>query len=261
VIHWLASLPAGLIFVLFAAIAIGITVLFDIIMRKVVAPEVRERANSTASVTLQVTATIYAILIAFVIVDAYSQLRDTQSEISRKASGLAVVYENSRDLPDPAGADIRKATLRYASAVINRGIPRLEDTSKPDTFSDRALENVFRTAHGYEAKTQSERAAYDNLIGALDQVVETRAVLLDSARASIPTTLLVLLVIIGLVVMAVATFLDTRHRKSHLIILSALGLVIWLTIALVISLDYPFSGLIRVTDEPIKEFVLFRSAR
>ena len=31
--------------------------------------------------------------------------------------------------------------------------------------------------------------------------------------------------------------------------LSALALVIWLTIALVITLDYPFSGLIHVTDD------------
>ena len=260
-IHWLASLPAGLIFIFFAAIAIGLTFLFDVIMRRFVPPEVRERASSTASVTLQVTATIYAILIAFVIVDAYSQLRDTQSEISRKASGLAVVYENSRDIPDPSGDEIRQATLRYARTVLRSGIPRLEDTTKPDVFSDRTLENVFRTAHRFEPKTESERAAYENLLGALDQVVETRANLLDSARATIPLTLLVLLVVIGLIVMAVATFLDTRHRKSHLIILSALGLVIWLTIALVISLDYPFSGLIRVTDEPIREFVLFRAAR
>ena len=66
---------------------------------------------------------------------------------------------------------------------------------------------------------------------------------------------------IGLVVMAVATLLDTRHRRSHLFILSALGLVIWLTLALVITLDYPFSGLIRVTDEPIRQFISFRAAR
>jgi hypothetical protein len=61
--------------------------------------------------------------------------------------------------------------------------------------------------------------------------------------------------------MAVAALLDTLHRGSHLFILSALALVIWLTIALVVSLDYPFSGLIRVTDRPIREFVLFRAAR
>jgi Protein of unknown function (DUF4239) len=261
VIHWLASLPAGLIFIVFAAIAIGITFLFDIIMRKFVPPEVRERASATASVTLQVTATIYAILIAFVIVDAYSQLRDTQSTISGKASGLAVVDENSRDIPNPAGEEIRRVTLGYARAVVRRGIPSLEDTSKPDRHTDEALETIFRTAQRYEPQSESQRAAYESLIRGLDQVVETRAKLLDSARATIPVTLLVLLVVIGLVVMAVATFLDTRHRKSHLFILSALALVIWLTIALVITLDYPFSGLIHVTDDPLREFIRFRAAR
>ena len=260
-VHWLASLPGGLIFVISVGIAVGITVLFDVLMRKLVPPEVRRRASGTASVTLQVTATIYAIIIAFVIVDAYGQLRDTQSQISGKAANLAVVYENSRDLPEAAGDDVRRATLAYARSVVERGIPNLEDTSHPDRPTDEALENVFRTVQRFEPRTEAERAAYDNLVRALDGVVSTRAELLDSARATIPTTLLVLLVIIGLVVMAVATFLDTRHRTSHLIILSALALVIWLTIALVISLDYPFSGLIRVTDEPIKEFISFRSAR
>jgi NADH:ubiquinone oxidoreductase subunit 6 (subunit J) len=261
VIEWLGDLPAGLIFVLFAVIAIGITVLFDVLMRKLVAPETRQRASATASVTLQVTATIYAILIAFVIVDAYSQVRDAQGQISDKASNLAIVYENSRDLPEAPGDDTRRATLAYARAVVRRGIPRLEDTQQPDGSTDHALERMFRTVQRYEPKSESERAAYDNLVRALDGIVATRAQLLDSARATIPNTLIALLVVIALVVMAVATLLDTRHRRSHIFILSALGLVIWLTIALVISLDYPFSGLIRVTDDPIRQFISFRAAR
>jgi hypothetical protein len=261
VTHWLASLPAGLIFLLFAGIAIGVTLLFDVLTRKFVAPEVRQRASATASVTLQVTATIYAILIAFVIVDAYGQLRDTQGQLSSKASNLAIVYENSRDLPEPAGKEVRAASLKYARAVVRRGIPRLEDTEQPDLPTDEALEKLFRTVQRYEPKSDAERAAYDNLVRALDGIVATRAQLLDSARATVPTTLLILLVVIGLVVMAVATLLDTRHRSSHLFMLSALALVIWLTIALVITLDYPFSGLIRVTDEPLKEFIAFRAAR
>ena len=118
--------------------------LFDVLVRRFVSPETRERASQTASVTLQVTATIYAILIAFVIVDAYGQLRDTQEQISQKASSLAIVYENSRDLPDPAGTAIRSATLDYARAVVARGIPRLEETDEPDLPTDRALEKLFR---------------------------------------------------------------------------------------------------------------------
>jgi hypothetical protein len=261
VTHWLASLPAGLIFVLFTGVAIGITVLFDVLMRKLVAPETRERASQTASVTLQVTATIYAILIAFVIVDAYGQLRDTQAQISTKAASLAIVYENSRDLPRSAGEPIRESALDYARAVVARGIPRLEETDEPDRPTDRALEKLFRQVQRYEPTSDSQRAAYENTVRALDEVVATRSQLLDSARATIPPTLIALLIVIGLVVMAVATLLDTRHRSSHLFMLSALALVIWLTIALVISLDYPFSGLIRVTDQPLQAFIDFRAAR
>ena len=112
-----------------------------------------------------------------------------------------------------------------------------------------------------EPKNQSDQAAYNATVRALDGIVGTRAELLDSARATVPDTLLILLFIIGLIVMGVATLLDTQHRSSHLVILSALALVIWLTLALVVSLDYAFGGVIRVSDGPLREFVEFRAAR
>ena len=89
----------------------------------------------------------------------------------------------------------------------------------------------------------------------------TRAGIVDSAGASIPPALLWLMVVIGLTVMSVATLLDTRHRSSHLFMLSSLALVIWLTLSLVVSMDYPFGGIISVNDAPIREFIDFRGAR
>jgi hypothetical protein len=261
VLRWLATLPDGLVFVIFGAIAIGLTFLFDVVTRHYVKPETRQRASATASVTLQVTATIYAILIAFVIVDAYSAVGDAQSQVSAKAASLAVVFENSRGLPKADGDEVRAATLRYARSVVDRGLPHLRDAVEPDRATDRLLEQLFRKVQGIQPQGLAQRTAYDSIVHGMDEIVSTRSKLLDAARPTVPSPLLMLLVVIGLVVMAVATLLDTQHRGSHLFILSALALVIWLTIALVISLDYPFSGLIRVTDEPIRGFIHFRAAR
>ena len=261
VLRWLGTLPDGLVFVIFGAIAIGLTFLFDAVMQRRVSPEIRQRASSTAAVTLQVTATIYAILIAFVIVDAYSQIGDAQAQVSAKAASLSVVFENSRGFPGAEGNAVRDATLEYARSVVDRGLPKLEESTEPDRVTDHKLEHLFRLVQRVEPVTQSQRASYTSMVNGLDQVVATRAKLLDAARPTIPGPLLLLLVVIGLVVMAVATFLDTQHHRSHLFILSALALVVWLTIALVVSLDYPFSGLIRVTDQPIREFIDFRAAR
>jgi hypothetical protein len=254
-LRWLSSLPAYALFPLLGAVGIGLTFLLDDLRRRFVPQETRERASGTASVTLQVTATIYAILIAFVIVDAYTQLRDTQGEITAKASALTTIYENSAALPDPGGNDVQAETLAYAGAFVRRGIPRLEEDAEPDPATTRELHDLFRAVESVEPTTPSETAAYESIASALTAVEGSREQLLSSARATVPPALVWLLVFIGLVVMSIATMLDTRHRRSHLAILSALALVIWLTIALVLSMDYPFSGVIRVTADPMREFL------
>ncbi len=257
----LSSLPAIILFPLFAVLGIALTLLFDVIMRRLVAPETRERANSTASVTLQVTATIYAILIAFVIVDAYGQIRDVQSELSDKAAELSVVVANSRALPDTEGQAIRDAALAYARAVVDHGLPELEETGRPSQPADIKLEALFRVVQQVKPIDESDRVAFQATVTALDAVVRSRESLISSAKETIPDSLLGLLFVIGFTVMAIATMLDTQHRRSHLFILSSLALVIWLTLALVVSMDYPFSGPVRVTDQPVREFIEFRAAR
>ncbi len=260
-IHWLGSLNPILLFTLFGIVGIAITVLLDVVMRRRVEPTTRERANSTASVTLTVIATIYAILIAFVIVDAYTQIRSTQDEISTKAASLSIVVENSRALPSAKARPIQEGALAYARSVINNGIPHLEDTNLPDRTGGEKLEALFRSVRSVNPVSTGDRAAYTAMLDALDDVVRAREQLITSSSATIPGPLLALLFVIGICVMAVAALLDTRHRRSHLFILSTLALVIWLTLALVVSLDYPFSGTFRVTDQPLREFVDVRAAR
>jgi hypothetical protein len=260
-VHALASLPAEALFPLFVVFGVALTIAFDIVVHRYVRPETRERASATAAVTLQVTATIYAILIAFVIVDEYSALRSAQSQVSNKSASLSIVFENSRAFPVAEGRGIRTAAIDYARVVVHRAFPQLEDTGEPDRRTDRRLEALFAAVQRVEPRAQSERAAYTAIEGALDEIVRTRSALIDSAGATVPATLFWMLFVIGFAVMGVATLLDTRHRGSHLLILSTLALVIWLTLALVVSLDYPFKGIIHVNDTPIRDFLAFRAAR
>jgi hypothetical protein len=62
-------------------------------------------------------------------------------------------------------------------------------------------------------------------------------------------------------VIVVSNILDTRHRRSHLLITSALALVVSLTLALVVSLNFPFHGILPISDAPIRQFLEFRAER
>ncbi len=260
-LRWIADLRAWALFPLMAAVGAAITLLFNTLVRRYVPDDVRSRAGPTAAVTLQVLATMYAILIAFVIVDEYTQLRSAQAQVSDKAAALSTLFENSRAFPTPEGDLVRTRTLDYARAFTTHTVPHLGDEASPDAFTDHKLEAIFHAVQGIEPSSQSEKAAYDSMLASLDSVVRTRSDLVGSAKSTVPLTLLVLLFVIGLTVMAVAAPLDTRHRRSHVLLLFSLALVVWMTLALVVSLDYPFNGIIKVSDAPVSDFVRFRSAR
>ncbi len=112
-----------------------------------------------------------------------------------------------------------------------------------------------------EPSTESGKAAYAEILNALARVSQTRSDLLNSTKATIPTSLFVILVVLAAAVLAVATLMDTRHRRSHLLIISALVIGVAITLALAAALDYPFRGFIHIDSSPLTQFVNVRAAR
>ncbi len=254
---WLGSLPAEAMFPLFAFGAVLLLVALDGILRRrrLVPEEVRSGAGPTAATTLQALATIYAVLVAFVIVDESGQLRSAQSQVSDQAGQLAVITENSHNLPDVQGAPIRRAALDYASTVVRVGLNQVEHTARPSVSASRSFQRIFQVVNAIEPTQESDKAAYQQILNALTAIAQSRENLINSAHATTPISLFVILVLLAATTLAVATLMDTQHRRSHLMILAALALGISMTLALVAALDYPYRGFIRIDDAPIRTFL------
>ena len=259
---WIGSLPPWALFPLFAAAGLVFMFAVDGIMRRRVVPvSVREHAGPSAATTLQALATVYAVLVAFVIVDEYGQLRSAQDQVSTKAAQLSIIFENSRNLPEADGTAVRHAILDYARLDVRVGLPALARTSKPSPAIDASLENIYRVVSRIEPTTESAKVAYAEILSALAQVSQTRSNLVNSTKATIPTSLFVILVVLAGAVLAVATLMDTRHRRSHLLIIGALVVGVTITLALAAALDFPFRGFIHIDTSPLTQFVTNRAAR
>jgi Protein of unknown function (DUF4239) len=259
---WIGSLPSWALFPLFGAAALLFMVAVDGVMRRRVIPtSVRERAGPTASTTLQALATIYAVLVAFVIVNEYNSLRDAQSIISDRVAALNIVYENARNLDPPKGLQIQAATLAYARTDLATGIPFVERTGRPSPAADRALQRIYTVMASFDPAATGDQAAYRVILDALAQIAQTRSRLAGAAKATIPTSLFTILALLAAATLTVATTMDTRHRRSHLIILSTLALALATTLGLVAAFDYPFHGFIHADTTALDQFVHLPSAR
>ncbi|MGH9027062.1 MAG: hypothetical protein ACRDWD_13245 [Acidimicrobiia bacterium] len=251
----------ALVFLSFTLLGIAVIVVIDVALHALVRDEVRTRASYTAAWALSVLATIYAVLAAFVIVDEYGQLQNTQQAVSDKAAALSAVSENSRALPEGDGQPVRNAALEYATTVVDVGFPSLADRGQFTSRTDRSLEHLFTEVQDVEPTSRSDTAFYDQIVVNLDRVVQTRTTLSTAARQTVPSALVAVLIVNGLTILVIASLLDTKHRRSHLFILGALALTISLSLALVVSLDQPFDGVIRVNDDPMQDFITYRSER
>jgi hypothetical protein len=146
----------ALLFVTFAIVGVGFNLAVDGVMRRFVTPDVRGRAGPTAAVTVQVIATIYAVLVAFVIVSEYSQLRSANDQVATKAAELSAMTENSRVFPAEQGEPLRTAIDAYAREIVDHSFSEFARSGIPTTVSDRRLEDIFRSLRDVRPDTAEE---------------------------------------------------------------------------------------------------------
>ncbi len=254
-LSWLGGLPLFVLFLIFSGLAVATTVVVERIMRRLTAQGPRESIGQTASTVLQAITVVYAIVIGFVIIDEYNQFQDAESHLGDKAAAIVIVVENAHAFPPDEKRAITEDALHYTRLLINQGLPKLASTGSLDLATGRSLHHLYETVQSVEPTTQVQRTAYDSIVRSLDAIVATRSDLLGDARAAIPASLFWVLVLLGVATMATAAVLDTKHRRSHLMILSMLAIAVGANLALVVGLDYPYKGTIKVSDEPLVELL------
>lgn len=260
-LRWLGGLPLFVLFVVFSGIAIATTVVVERVMRRLTATGPRESIGQTASTVLQAITVVYAIVIGFVIIDEYGQFQDAEQHVGDKAAAIVITIENAQALPPSDQDAITRGARRYTELLISQALPKLADDGTLDLATGRALHRLYQTVQAIEPSTEAQRAAYDSIVRALNDIVATRSDLLNDARAAIPPSLFWVLVLLGVATMATAAVLDTKHRRSHLMILSMLAIAVGANLALVMGLDYPYRGTIKVSDTPLVELLEDPAAR
>src|SRR5215212_989116 len=95
----------------------------------------------------------FAVLVAFVIVNQYSQLRTANEQVAAKAADLSAMYENSRIFPTAEGDELRRSITSYAQTVVDHSFPMLAESARPGRIGDVRLEQMFSTLRNIHPAT------------------------------------------------------------------------------------------------------------
>jgi hypothetical protein len=100
-----------------AAIASAVLGLY--LVRRVVPPEGLVESNDVAGNYLQTLGTIYAVLLAFVVIVVWQQFNDARSAVEREANEVLDLFRTASGFSEPARGESGPASA-YVSAVLQR---------------------------------------------------------------------------------------------------------------------------------------------
>ncbi len=237
-------------------VAIVALVLFLVWLARKLVPTVTEGFDAeVSSQMLGVVAALFGLLFAFIIVIAYQNFTDAQSNVSDEAGALAAIVRDSGVFPPAERDRVRGAVGVYVKTVVSEEWPRLRQGSASPA-AQPAVAGMYTALQGVDPRSPREVAFYDDSVRELNTALVARRNRLDSANGGLPWAIGALILIGSAVIVGYAVLVGSRSFWFHAIGAGAIALIIGLALVVLVDLNYPFSGDLAIGSGPFKEGTL-----
>jgi Protein of unknown function (DUF4239) len=245
------DLPIAVLVVVVVGLTVGVVLLGVWLLRRYL-PAVREGFDAeVSSQLLSVLASLFGLLLAFVIVIEYQNYGDAQSDVSHEADALAAIVRDSDAFAGPAPDQVRRAVEEYARAVVEDEWQRMRDGGD-SALAWRELDGIFAVLQGIEPGSRGETAFYEDSVRQLNEALVARRDRLDATRGGLPGLIAALVLVGSFVILGYAMLVGSRKAWLHVISAGAIAILIAFSLVVLLDLSYPFSGDLAIEPDPFE---------
>lgn len=208
-----------------------------------------------SSQMLGVVASLFGLLLAFVIVIEFQAFNGASEKVQEEADGLAAIVRDSEAFPEPAGTRVREAVGAYARAVREDEWPRMREGEESD-LAWQGIDRLFAAMQATTPVTVTQTAFYEDSVRQLNDVLAARRDRLAANEGDLPAPIAALVLVGALVILGYATLVGSRSSAFHAIGAGAIAVIVSFSLVVLLFLQFPFSGDLAVGSEPFAEGVL-----
>lgn len=194
---------------------------------------------------LSVVATLFAILLGFLVAQALTNYEDTRSKVGDEANRLGDIYRLSSALPDEDRIALRKYCRDYCKDVMESEWPQMEKHSISPTLND-TIENMWQIILSFEPDGDRQNNIQQSLIVAAEQMLEDRRSRLTAMLTGL-SPLLSIVVIGGCTIMVIFTyFFFVESAVLQCVMTGLVSLCLIGNLMLLNIYSNPFIGLLKI---------------
>jgi hypothetical protein len=243
--YLLVHVPTAVLGACIVAVTTGLAVLGLVVVRKRVPVSTLEAHHDVAGFILAVVGVVYAVLLAFVVVISWEQLRDAQATAENEAATVASIYQDGLAF-GPRGEAARSAVARYAESVVNVEWKQMADHHDESEATATALDTTWKAFTALQPTTPAEVQFSSNAVTGLQTVSELRQSRLLASGEELPAPLWAVLILGAAISVGFTYLFGVPSFRAQALMVGALASTVGLVLFLVLSLDLPFTGDISV---------------
>jgi hypothetical protein len=250
-VRTLAALPPWLMiaigFVLFATISAGCR----FVLSRGASPERTANLEEYASKLLSVFGATFAFLVGFSITITWSAVSAGQDAVDLQASSAQQLSWATSAIPDQAGAAEVNDNLReYLDTVVDKDGPALADGIFSPLPSAETFDTLQNSVHRVASAQQNADPAASGMVSAAASLTAAQSKVTAVAQRSLPTILVALILLSGLLLAATVGMSALTVERPHL--MYAWAFIAAVSLAVVLMIDFPFGGGIGVSLGPLR---------
>jgi hypothetical protein len=230
--------------VISASIAIALILLS--LLHRLWKPSSRSGHNDVIGTNVGVIGTTYAVLLAFMLSNVWTNFRAVESNAEQESNCLVNLYRLAMTLPDPQRRRIQQLARGYATDVLNREWHEMENG---ETMGRGITQPLWNALAEIEPKTAAEQVGMSQAFSELREITERRRIRELQSRSQLPPLLWAVLIAGALVTVISSCLFGVENFKLHLVQMAFLSFLLALVLVAIGDIDSPFWGPVRVSPD------------
>ena len=224
-------------------VAVVVAVVITLLLNRRLDANVRKQANGVNGWQLGILGTIYAVVLGFMLSDAWLAYQNAANDVRNEAAALLTIYRTADLLPSGCADIVRMNTRQYIDTVIGTEWPSMRD-KHADLRGGEAIGRMWSSVN--ECDAHGTAFARDSVVRALETLQMRRNARVESYYGHLPFMLWSVLLFGASVVIAASALLGNERQSIHLFHVISLTVLIAVTLLAISDLDRPFDGITRV---------------
>src|SRR5271166_341036 len=248
--YYLTTLPVWLLIILIVVLPTAAAMIGQALIHNWVGVPRLAKNNEIAGFKFATVGVIYAVLLAFAVIVVWEKFSEAENAVALEGAAAAALFRYAEG-DEPEAKALRGALVKYLKSAIEQEWPKMEGESESRDVT-AALSDVYRAAMALNRSATRTHADMAEVFAQIDHLTTARRIRLHLATGLVPDVIWVVLFAGGFLTIGFTLFFGSENLPAQLAMTGALSVLVTMGLAVIVSIDHPFTGPIHVRPHAIE---------